>query len=316
MIAFGQLIEPLFPGFERAFMTRKPAKNRRRVMLNGAAARCPMYVFATGLLYCAAITNTGYAQSTVLDTGNDLSPFGYAGRSNPVDSIPSDLSPATRATELRIAMPTPSNWRNEMPLEALIDSMNAAGIPTCLHESAHDNNLESVRRVRLGLHNASIGDNLRFMLDCFECDFTIDISGRIMIAADDFLVENPLFVTFDITHIPADPDEIVETVEETIDPDSWEANGGTGRMRTLNSGQRTLLTITTTWRNMTRARQLLGSIHGMSRVGDVASSNFRELLSGGSTPVELPEYLKPHHLRYGRGYGGREGGGGFGGGVF
>jgi Protein of unknown function (DUF1598) len=34
----------------------------------------------------------------------------------------------------------------------------------------------------------------------------------------------------------ADFDELIELIEETIDPDSWEANGGTGRMRAFPSG--------------------------------------------------------------------------------
>ncbi len=34
----------------------------------------------------------------------------------------------------------------------------------------------------------------------------------------------------------ADFDELMELIEDTIDPDSWEANGGTGRMRAFPSG--------------------------------------------------------------------------------
>ena len=74
---------------------------------------------------------------------------------------------------------------------------------------------------------------------------------------------------------------------------------------------------------MARTRRLMASVQAMSRAGDVSLNSFRELVPGGSTVVELPEYLKPHHLRYERGfgqgdwgYGQGAGGSGMGGGIF
>lgn len=311
-----------YPHFERFTMANYRAIRYQAPGKNATSLDPHMYLIATFMLYFAAVTSRCDAQSVVIDSGNDLYLKNFAGNSIPVNSIPSDMSPAMRATELKLAMPTPPNWRNEMPVTALVDLLNTAGIFASLHESAVDNNLDPDRRIRLGLHNASREDNLRFMLDSFQCDFSIDISGRVTIASEDFLVENPISVTFDITSIPADPDGIIELIEETVDPDSWEANGGIGRMRFLKTGQRCLLTITTTWRNMTRVRRLMESVHGMSGPGDISWSALHGGLSGGSTILELPEHLKPPHTRYSGEYRNRGGGGfggsgaGLGGGVF
>ncbi len=51
-------------------------------------------------------------------------------------------------------------------------------------------------------------------------------------------------------------DQLIELVTETIDPDSWESNGGTGRIREINS----VLVIAQTSRNLRGVHNLLDSL--------------------------------------------------------
>ncbi len=73
----------------------------------------------------------------------------------------------------------------------------------------------------------------------------------------------------------ADFDELIELIEETIDPDSWEANGGTGRMRAFPS---TLsLIVTTTQENQDRIQDLLKRLRELNDVQIVVEVRFIRL---------------------------------------
>ena len=72
-----------------------------------------------------------------------------------------------------------------------------------------------------------------------------------------------------------DFNELIELIEETIDPDGWEANGGTGRMRPFPS---TLsLIVTTTQENQDRIQDLLKRLRELNDVQIVVEVRFIRL---------------------------------------
>jgi general secretion pathway protein D len=72
-----------------------------------------------------------------------------------------------------------------------------------------------------------------------------------------------------------DFDELIDLIEETIDPDSWEVNGGTGRMRPFPS---TLsLIVTTTQENQDRIQDLLTRLRELNDVQIVVEVRFIRL---------------------------------------
>lgn len=73
----------------------------------------------------------------------------------------------------------------------------------------------------------------------------------------------------------ADFNDLIELIQETIDPDSWEENGGTGRMRAFPS---TLsLIVTTTQENQDRIQDLLTRLRELNDVQIVVEVRFIRL---------------------------------------
>ncbi len=306
----------------------KPGASRSLVKTN-----CPLRFFfrqhsqrgrfrIVSVLCLLLMPTLSSAQSTVVSIDRDAE-IPLNGQSLTVDRVPSDLSPTIKAVERRLANATPETWRSEMPMEELMFFMSRAGYRVYLSESAHDSNLDESGIIRLALHNASMDENLRFALNAFQCDYTILDSGTIMIASVDEMIENPVNVTFDITNLPQDPYLVAETIEETIDPDGWEANGGTGRIRAVVSNDRRLIVVSSTYQNTRQIRRQLGTFSAMAGATGLPAT--QDLLAGASTPVQMPDAYDDtgydRGFRNGRGRGGGfggggQGGGGLGGGVF
>lgn len=283
------------------------------LLVHQHARQWPIPVVA--ILCVLLLVISSNAQSTVVSIDRDAE-VPLNGQSLTVDRVPSDLSPTIKAVERRLANATPETWRSEMPMANLMFFMNRAGYRVYLSESAVDNNLDNQSPIRLALHNASIDENLRFALNAYQCDYSILDSGTIVIASYDEFIENPETVTFDTTNLPLDPDQVVDAIEETIDPDGWEANGGTGRISVVKSNDRKLLVVTNDYQNIRQIRRQLGTFSAMTGARGLPAT--QELLAGASTPVQLPgasdENEYDRGIRGGRG--GRGGGAGLGGGVF
>lgn len=293
-------------------------KTSRPMPATDSATLPLLYVLAVALLQFAAVPMERLqAQSAVIEMPNSGGPATMAIVSD--EGIASDLTQALLATEARLVEPTPVYWRDEIAMGQLLDWMNSAGIPIHLHESAIDNDLNETTRVRMALHYATLQQNLQFVLDLYQCGMTIDHMGQIKIASVDYLIENPTTVTQDITSIPADPYELVETIQEIVDPDGWEENGGTGRMRLIQSGQHRLLVVTNTYRNQVAVRHLLRSLKRMAYGTTKPAPMPLSPTMGGSLVLGTGLDYLPWQLEYGardpRFYGGGFGGGGFGGGA-
>lgn len=278
----------------------------------------PLAAVLIAFLFAASLN----AQSTVVSINRDAE-VPIDGQTLTVDRVSSDLSPTIKVVERRLASATPETWRSERTMGRLIRDMNQAGYRVFLHETAIDNNLDPDTVIRLALYNASIDENLRFVLNVFRCDYQILDSGTIVIASNDKIIEDPVRITFDITNLPQDPYLLADTIEETIDPDGWEVNGGTGRLKVVATNDRRLLVVVTTYQNLRQIRTQLGTFSKMTGAGGLPTT--QNLFAGTSAPVTMSGtsddrgYDRGYHSgRWGRGagFGGGGGGGGLGGGVF
>ena len=241
--------------------------------------------------------------------------------------IPNSFTLQQKDVEARLAAPTPAAWRSEKSMGNLVNMMNRSGFQVLLDESAADNNLDEHTVIRLALHNASIETNLRFALRLFQCDFLITESGILVILSYDAALDfdNMSRVTYDISRIVNHYDdlrELINLVQETVDPDSWDDNGGMGRQHATDSKKGFLLTVTQTFKNQRRVRQLLDTTLALGG-GAVPLNDSQVHLAGSSRPVKLPEeYLALRRNRRGMALpgsgttGGFGGGAGLGGGVF
>ena len=234
----------------------------------------------------------------------------------------------------RMAQPTPLAWRQEMPFGRLVELMINSGLDVYVDESLADNNLGRQQLVRLALHSADLKTNLNFALAAYDCTYQINDAGIISLMSEDAAFENQVSTTYDLRLLVTDTVgayEVENLLMETVDPDSWEANGGAARARTVKIGTRYSLTIVQTYQNQLKIQSLLDKIYsiGDGAVQGIASAysssvyDDRETFqaSSGSTPVLLPEqYTRLRENRRGMSLPGSGstsgfGGGGFGGGA-
>ncbi len=251
------------------------------------------YALVLLVVTCPLLTaSSAHAQSTVVQLpGQSQSESGLTSVVDAGDDVPSSVSSLVKRTETSLARPTPAAWRAEMPARRLLAMMNQAGFQILLHESAGDNRLDDDALIRMALHNASVAVNLRFALEPFQCDYLIDDSGVIVIMSEDALLDHLVRYTYNISQLAQDYDsalEVAQLITETIDPDSWDENGGTGRMVVTGVGSGMIMTVTQTYRNQREVQKQLASAIRMGN-GPVSSGLDVLSMGGASSAVLLPE---------------------------
>lgn len=271
-------------------------------------------------------THSICAQSSVIQLPGNASVIAATSESSPND-FPSSVSEQVKRTEKLLRSPTPMEMCYESDVSQLLEQFREFGIQIVLDESAAENNLDEDTDVRLRLPGVAIDVNLRDMLKPYQCKYSINESGVVTILSEDANEELFIRLTYDISNIAGDfdgVDQLMGLVQETIDPDSWEENGGNGRMYPVGTGNRMLLTISQTYRNQRQIRSQLGTIRQMSGGSWVKRGASAKPRAGTSSVVALPEktYLQRRKNRRGMslpgsgstsGFGG---GAGLGGGVF
>ncbi|MGI9519631.1 MAG: hypothetical protein ACR2NP_21440, partial [Pirellulaceae bacterium] len=262
------------------------------------------YALVTSVVTCLWLAEaTCQAQSTVVQLpDNSIAALGIPSVVDSSGVVPNSASPLIQRSEALLERPTPPSWRAEMPMARLVSMMNQAGFQVLLHESAMDNNLDEDALIRLALHNASIDVNLRFALEPFQCDYLIDDSGVIVIMSDDTMLDNQVRYTYNISQLAQDYEsglEVADLITETIDPDSWDENGGSGRIVVTGTGSGMMLTVTQIYRNQREVQQQLAAVQRMGN-GPVSSGPDVLSMGGASTSVLLPEeYLALRRNRRG-----------------
>lgn len=259
------------------------------------------------------------AQSTVVQSPESRSTFDAA-QSRSVDLIGTDWSPRLLAVQQALASPWPTTWPSDLQLAQLQDRLGQLGINIRVSESVNDNSLQPKNWLHLPLRQGSIDENLRFALYPYQCDYSITSQGTVEIGSSDHFQDNPARVTFDVSRIPQDPENLMDVIVESIDPGSWYENGGLGRVQLLGDRQRRLLVISNTYHNLRAVQQQLQTVASMSD-NRLSVSGWQNETAGISRPVELPGFYAhfadpgKRNRESGGGFGGG-GGAGLGGGVF
>jgi len=323
--------------FLRGRRLSEPLGGPARIARNTAATGAIMMLVPVLLFTC----HPCWAQSTVVrlpgaaESETDLaaestlaaSYESFSSLSHQKRGITNSLSAALRRSEQMLDAATPSAWRKQTTLGDLVDKMRRQGMQVLVDMSVTDNGVSEDSSIRLALQNASIGTNLRFALMAFDCDYLIKDTGVIqLLSIDEILaIEHFTIATYEIGKLASNFEnafDVGRTIQESIDPDSWEENGGSGRINILPSKRGYLLTISHSYQTQRQVRQLLHNLLVLG--GGESMGDFSSIDTGlASSPVRLPEeYLALRRNRRGMALpgsgttGGFGGGSGLGGGVF
>ena len=226
----------------------------------------------------------------------------------------------------RLGQPTPESWMGARTMQSLILRMKESGFQVLLDESSSDNNLTDETEIQLPLAGESIDRNLRWVLREFSCDYSVSDDGVIEIYSDDALHDASVLQlrTYDIGPLTSDQDsayDIVDLISETVDPDSWEMNGGNHRLALSTLGNGYLLTVVCGYQHQRVVSDLLEDIltlgsasRGLKIVPRTTDSRPNTFPGHGSTPVRLPSSSSNNNTRPSRSTPIRRGG--FDGGIF
>jgi hypothetical protein len=101
-----------------------------------------------------------------------------------------------------------------------------------------------------------------------EKNATITFRGGLIkiISLDDDESDNfAMIVTYDVTTLGLDYDDLAEHILDSINTESWLDNGGLGMMSPVAIGNRRMITVTQTYNCHRKLRSLLA---GLSRLGN------------------------------------------------
>jgi hypothetical protein len=232
-------------------------------------------------------------------------------------------------TERILEKPLPTYIAGEiffMDLKAKLASM---GLQVMLNESAKDT-LSLDTELEIPAPGKSVDANLRLMLERYDCTYTVDRSGVIIILSVDDAESEMTNVTIDVTGMSDDFYDLVYVIQEAIEPDQWESNGGVGRAAPFQANEREFIAFEVPYQMLRKIREYFASLNTMGSTSDLKLQTAK-MRYKGSTVVQLPgmgsedRYAKGRRRMDGLGGGdpatgpiggGGFGGGGLGGGVF
>ena len=112
----------------------------------------------------------------------------------------------------------------------------------------------------------SLGRGLTYGLGEFNCRWTLDARGSLLILTATGEEETSLTVSYDVTGLLAtsDFDTLINLISSTVEPDSWDDVGGPGTMQPAPVGHRDLLVVSNTLHVQLETRRLLNSLARMS----------------------------------------------------
>jgi hypothetical protein len=182
------------------------------------------------------------------------------------DWPPSTMPRGMKRWEAILDSPAPSISAKEQSVEELIEQLRTLGLPFVLSTSAKDDSVCDDDLISLPMPNLSIRDRLLFTLE--EKNATITFRGGLIkiISLDDDESENfAMTITYDVTTLGLDYDDLADHILDSVDTESWMENGGLGMMSPVAVGNQRMITVTHTYRCHRKLRSLLA---GLSRLGN------------------------------------------------
>ncbi len=144
--------------------------------------------------------------------------------------------------------------------DVLTDLEGLLGQRFLIHESAADNGLELDSFITFKLNKVRACTLIEMMLEEFSCTYHIQ-DGVVRILCRDRARDTLSRYVTDQSVGRGDIENLQNVIQEIVEPDSWEENGGTGRI--MNFGER--LVIAQTDHNIRQIRDLLFVLDAIDR---------------------------------------------------
>lgn len=143
----------------------------------------------------------------------------------------SNLSVQDRDHEAMQGLEQPVNidYFNTPLDEILYEWSRDTGLQFQVHFCAEDEGVDAKTLINARLANVRLAGVLKDMLEPHNCTWLVR-DGVIYVVSEDYAVEHPVTRVIDCTTILA----TIQPSEHLVEPDSWEENGGTGRIMVLN----------------------------------------------------------------------------------
>ena len=195
---------------------------------------------------------------------------------NPVfkDWPTSSMSPQMRQWEAILDRPAMAISENRQTVSALISQLRTLGLPVVLTVSAKDDSFFDDEPISLPLPALPLRDRLLFALQelngCLTmCDGLIKIISR-----DDRYGEGLVMtVTYDVTALGVDYDNLADHFISVVETDSWSENGGLGLISPITVGDRHLVSISQSYATHRKVNSLLNATMRMGGVARLGSSS-------------------------------------------
>ncbi len=132
------------------------------------------------------------------------------------------------------------------------------GIPILIDESAEQSGLTNHTSVTSVISGVSLRSALQNILRPLNCTFAI-YDEALHILSKDYAADHLQTQIYDLSQFDVDFDDLISTISDSLAPDSWASNGGTGVIKHLNLNSRNLLVVTQTESGQFQLKTLLNS---------------------------------------------------------
>ncbi|MGI9519145.1 MAG: hypothetical protein ACR2NP_18990 [Pirellulaceae bacterium] len=107
------------------------------------------------------------------------------------------------------------------------------GLQFLLHYSAEHGNLGADSLITLKLVDVRASSILNIMLDDYDCTYHID-DGIVLVISSDDIDDHMAREVFPVFDSQIKEERLMDVITYLVDPDSWEDNGGYGRIQCLD----------------------------------------------------------------------------------
>ncbi|MFK7767085.1 MAG: hypothetical protein AB8B55_07670 [Mariniblastus sp.] len=184
----------------------------------------------------------------------------------PTKTVPNSMSSEWNRWESILDSTRPDKFLGEMTAEELIVELSEIGLPLLLHNSAREDALSEDDEIELKLPGRTLRTRLLTALEEKNAIITFCRDHISIISKDDAEEVPFLFmVTYDVSGFGTTPDAIVDIIQNSVSPDSWQDTGqGLGTAEKISVRGQDLLTVVQTYNNQMATLGLLNQFDQMT----------------------------------------------------
>lgn len=203
------------------------------------------------------------------------------------------MSAQWRSWETILNSSDSNSFYGEMSAKDLVHKLNDAGLPVTLHESATDDGLTEDEPITLELPDRRLGTRLKVALEKKNACLTFMRDHISIISLDeteDF--DQFMQITYNVSGLGVDIETLAQTIQGTVDVDSWQDTGqGVATLEYISVRGQDLFAIAQSYENHQAIQELLGGINRLTGNKSVRNLHSRQALNtpqtasrGGSQP--------------------------------